>query len=165
MGFKSRLQDINKFKPMELSEDSVQAIFNRCLAKENTPKDSIIQAKIVSGEPALGDLELSFDKNTIQANRRNIEYLYGQLNCIRRRASELTVIDPDFPYFGEFRPLGTETGMKFILLGTAAGIIETFHMKKDGAQFLRQVCPTLSPKDPNFPAWWEAHKAEWEDKA
>ena len=25
------------------------------------------------------------------------------------------------------------------------------------------VKPTLSPKDPAFPAWWEAHKAEWED--
>ncbi|WP_298736348.1 hypothetical protein [uncultured Subdoligranulum sp.] len=23
--------------------------------------------------------------------------------------------------------------------------------------------PTFSPKDPNFPAWWEAHKAEWAD--
>lgn len=23
--------------------------------------------------------------------------------------------------------------------------------------------PTLSPKDPAFPAWWEAHKGEWED--
>lgn len=22
--------------------------------------------------------------------------------------------------------------------------------------------PTLSPKDPAFPAWWEAHRAEWE---
>ena len=24
------------------------------------------------------------------------------------------------------------------------------------------VKPTLSPKDPEFPAWWEEHKAEWE---
>lgn len=26
------------------------------------------------------------------------------------------------------------------------------------------IKPTLSPKDPNFPAWWEQHKAEWEGK-
>ena len=25
------------------------------------------------------------------------------------------------------------------------------------------IKPTLSPKDPNFPAWWEAHKSEWEE--
>lgn len=24
------------------------------------------------------------------------------------------------------------------------------------------ITPTLSPKDPNFPEWWEQHKAEWE---
>ena len=23
--------------------------------------------------------------------------------------------------------------------------------------------PTLSPKDPAFQAWWEAHKGEWEE--
>ena len=32
------------------------------------------------------------------------------------------------------------------------------------AEFLRSIKPTLSPKDPNFPAWWEKHKSEWEDK-
>lgn len=24
------------------------------------------------------------------------------------------------------------------------------------------ITPTLSPKDPAFPAWWETHKSEWE---
>ena len=27
-----------------------------------------------------------------------------------------------------------------------------------------ELKPTLSPEDPNFPAWWEEHKSEWEDK-
>lgn len=27
------------------------------------------------------------------------------------------------------------------------------------------ITPTLSPKDPNFPAWWEEHKKEWEAPA
>ena len=31
----------------------------------------------------------------------------------------------------------------------------------NGAMLL-PVLPTLSPKDPAFPAWWEEHKAEWE---
>ena len=84
------------------------------------------------------------------------------MNCVRTEATALTAMDPDFQYSGEFRPLGSETGVKFILLGTAAGVIETFNMKIAAARFLKQVRPTLSPKDPNFPAWWEAHKAEWE---
>ena len=83
-------------------------------------------------------------------------------NSAERLQPALTAMDPDFPYSGEFRPLGSETGIKFILLGTVAGVIETFNMKKDTARFLKQVRPTLSPKDPAFPAWWEAHKSEWE---
>ena len=146
----------------DLNEDNVQMIFNRCLATQDTPKDSIIQAKIVSGKLFIGDLVQSFDKNAIQANRRSIEYLYGQLNCVRIEAPALTAMDPDFPYSGEFRPLGSETGIKFILLGTAAGVIETFNMKKDTARFLKQVRPTLSPRDPNFLAWWYTYKSEWE---
>lgn len=147
---------------LELNEGNVQTIFNRCIATKDTPKDGIIQAKIVSGKLFTGDLVQSFDKNAIQTNRRSIEYLYGQLNCVRTEATALTAMDPDFQYSGEFRPLGSETGVKFILLGTAAGVIETFNTKKDAAHFLKQVRLTLSPKDPNFPAWWEAHKAEWE---
>ena len=27
---------------------------------------------------------------------------------------------------------------------------------------INTITPTLSPKDPAFPAWWEAHRAEWE---
>ena len=27
---------------------------------------------------------------------------------------------------------------------------------------INTITPTLSPKDPAFPAWWEAHKGEWE---
>ena len=159
---KAKSENEGKFKPLELNEANVQAIFSRCLVTQDTPKDSIIQAKIVSGKLFIGDIVQLFDKNAIQANRRSIEYLYGQLNCVRTEAPALTAMDPDFLYSGEFRPLGSETGIKFILLGTVAGVIETFNMKKDTARFLKQVRPTLSPKDPAFPAWWEAHKSEWE---
>ena len=162
MASRKNEEDRKSFQPLGLSEGNVQAIFNRCLATQDTPKDRIIQAKIVSGKLFIGDIVQSFDKNAIQANRRSIEYLYGQLNCVRTEAPALTAMDPDFPYSGEFRPLGSETGIKFILLGTAAGVIETFNMKKDTARFLKQVRPTLSPKDPNFLAWWYTYKAEWE---
>ena len=27
---------------------------------------------------------------------------------------------------------------------------------------INTITPTLSPKDPYFPAWWEQHKSEWE---
>ena len=53
----------------DLNEDNVQMIFNQCLATQDTPKDRIIQAKIVSGKLFIGDIVQSFDKNAIQANR------------------------------------------------------------------------------------------------
>ena len=31
------------------------------------------------------------------------------------------------------------------------------------ASLKSDIKPTLSPKDPSFPAWWEARKGEWED--
>ena len=36
--------------------------------------------------------------------------------------------------------------------------------KKDNDSTIinEDITPTLSPKDPAFPAWWEEHKAEWE---
>ena len=32
------VEEANKFKPQELNEANVQAIFNRCLATDDTPK-------------------------------------------------------------------------------------------------------------------------------
>ena len=40
-----------------------------------------------------------------------------------------------------------------------------FLLQEDGKTLVTDIStlkPTLSPKDPAFPAWWEAHKGEWE---
>ena len=52
--------------------------------------------------------------------------------------------------------------MKFLYLGATEenSIIDFFDVKDLSTTFSREIKPTLSPKDPNFPAWWEAHKAE-----
>lgn len=42
-------------------------------------------------------------------------------------------------------------------------LITPFFAKTNSASItLSLTKPTLSPKDPNFPAWWEQHKSEWE---
>lgn len=44
-------------------------------------------------------------------------------------------------------------------------LIHPFNARKGiTTRFKSAIKPTLSPKDPNFPAWWETHKAEWEDR-
>lgn len=55
--------------------------------------------------------------------------------------------------------------MKLLYLGNCSkvNLIFPFNAKKNNTtRFVKALSPTLSPKDPNFPAWWEAHKAEWE---
>ena len=53
--------------------------------------------------------------------------------------------------------------MELFHLGEATHAIQPFTKQSNTAHIARLlVKPTLSPKDPNFPAWWEAHKAEWE---
>ena len=44
--FKDRLQkkiETDGFTPMELTEDTVNTIYNRCLPKDDTPKEDIVQ--------------------------------------------------------------------------------------------------------------------------
>jgi len=52
--------------------------------------------------------------------------------------------------------------MEFLHLGYIANIYPIF--KKNVGVGLVLRYPTLSPKDPNFPAWWEEHKFEWEEQ-
>lgn len=51
--------------------------------------------------------------------------------------------------------------MEFLHLGNAVKILGPFSSLAKKAPLLT-IKPTLSPKDPNFPTWWEEHKAEWE---
>lgn len=52
--------------------------------------------------------------------------------------------------------------MQLFHLGIASDIIYPFS-KEGNSIFKKVVKPTLSPKDPNFPTWWEQHKKEWEE--
>ena len=61
--------------------------------------------------------------------------------------------------------------LEFLYLGATCdghALISIFDARTDfcdkpNSAFLSAHKPTLSPKDPAFPAWWEAHKGEWED--
>ena len=48
--------------------------------------------------------------------------------------------------------------------GIGEGCFSGFRKNQDNiiATKTPDIWPTYSPKAPNFPAWWEAHKAEWE---
>ena len=54
--------------------------------------------------------------------------------------------------------------MQLIYLGIskAVKLLTLFNAEAGGTALYAPIAPTLSPKDPAFPAWWEEHRAEWE---
>ena len=157
-------KEANKFKPQELNEANVQAIFNRCLAKPETTEkvSSILYYKELGCEKE--DLGVAFDKNALIANRKNIEYLYGQIASVHESQSVLKETDFAKTYSGHLWTEDNAPMMQLIYLGIseAVKLLTLFNAAADGTALYAPVTPTLSPKDPAFPAWWEAHKAEWE---
>lgn len=161
--FEVLLAESNQFKPQELNEANVRAIFNRCLAKEG---EATTYAQVLQTPLAGKDSELiRFSKERIRANSKNISYLFGQLHAVHRR-DRLILLEYGIMNYNEVK--WTTNGgilLKLYELGMVNLNIKAFSLQEDKKSLVTNIStnrPTLSPKDPAFPAWWEAHKAEWE---
>lgn len=110
------------------------------------------------------DIGIVFDKNALHANRKNIEYLYGQLAAIHEAETIIKMEDFAKSYLGNKWTEDKGSVLRLLYLGSAKSetILNYFDAEYDGASLYALIRPTLSPKDPAFPAWWEAHKSEWE---
>ncbi len=151
-----------KFQPLELTEGNVQAIFNRCLAKEG---EATTYAQILQKALAGKDSDLiEFSKERIIANSKNISYLLGQLKGVHERARLIPLEYGIIKYDGEKWTTNADCLLKLYGLGMPNLNLTAFSLQKDKslATDISKIKPTLSPKDPNFPAWWEEHKSEWE---
>lgn len=151
----------------DLNEGTVQAIFNRCLATADTKeyiKSVLEQQKFGFAQDSKGIL---FDRVKIQRdNIHAIEYLYGQLLTAHDDSNSIntstkTKVNAMTKYTGEIWTTNKGILMQFFHLGLSANTIYPFTVNFDSS-FTANIRPTLSPKDPAFPAWWEAHRSEWE---
>ncbi|MBQ8604196.1 MAG: hypothetical protein IJ410_05070 [Oscillospiraceae bacterium] len=157
------------FHPTDLNEGNVQAIFNRCLRKAESKE--IARAALFSrimGYSEEEELVVDFDENALLKNERNIRYLYGQLSAVhtgKGLKNRLSMADFSTNYQGSVWNL-TEAAVKELLyLGCNKAVALSYPFSKaenDTTVISKDIKPTLSPKDPNFPEWWEQHKAEWE---
>lgn len=155
------------FRPIELSDENVQTIFNRCLAKEDSREFSYATLFPTTHGYELGaEKQIQFDTAALLKNKRTIEYLFGQIQDVHRakRSNDLTIDDFNTTYLGKYWTNDKGTLLKFLYLGVSPKTlcISPFMAKTSTAIIAPSIKPALSPKDPNFPAWWEAHKAEWE---
>lgn len=159
------LESVKKYPScvVDLNEGEVQAIFNRCLATEASAEktSSILFYREFGYEK--DDIGIVFDKNALHANRKNIEYLYGQLAAIHGFETIIKMEDFAKSYLGHKWTEDKGSVLRLLYLGSAKSetILNYFDAEYDGASLYALISPTLSPKDPNFPAWWEAHKSEW----
>ena len=149
-----------QFTPLELNEGNVQAIFNRCVSKDYSSEKLFSDIFVPRSELRT----VFFYKNNILQNKQSIQYLFGQLAGVHEGKQILSIDEFFKKYTGEQWTFDKSFLMNFLYLGRCNEIncILPFNKKNDSSIIEQAIKPTLSPKDPNFPAWWEAHKAEWE---
>lgn len=163
------LESVKKYPSCvaELNEGNVQAVFNRCLAKEGVPVlTSNLFPTILGNHQKVGYGAYDFDKNAILTNKANIQYLFGQLHSVHTKKDILTIEDFLENYLGKRWTTERATLLELLYLGKCSEIdlINPFNARKNNTtRFMNMIKPTLSPKDPNFPEWWEKHKSEWEE--
>lgn len=157
-----------KFRPLELNEGNVQAIFNRCLERETERGHGkknyaqILQEGLTGQDSPL----IVFDDQRSEENSLNISYLLGQLKGVHERDELMDFRYGILTYQDKKWTMDTSILCKLYELGMANGNITPFTLQDDKETLLTDIAhitPTLSPKDPAFPAWWEAHKSEWEE--
>ena len=165
------LDAVKKYPPCvaELNEANVQAIFNRCLAKDGSPVLTSLLFPSILGNMDRNDYgAVDFDKDTILKSKLTIAYLFGQLNAVHALQDKntlLTIENFSLNYSGIVWSENEKALLELLYLGKCAEIdfIHPFNARKNNTtRFGKKLVPTLSPKDPAFPAWWEAHRAEWE---
>ena len=170
------------FRPLELNADNTSVLFDRCLARrlsESGEDSSIVSCHLFP--LALGNdshnfcnlygvgtehiSSFDFDRKSILANKANIQYLFGQLHCVHTQKEILTINDFFENYSNQVWTSNEVPLLKLLYLCNCDEIwlIHPFNARKGGvSRFMGSITPTLSPKDPNFPEWWEAHKGAWE---
>ena len=169
MGRSKMQHSEKKYVALELNEANVQAIFDRCLKKEDT-KEVVRTALFTTllGYTDEEEIVIALDKDALRKNEKNIRYLYGQLKSTHTSengAKWQSVDDFRTTYMDTVWAQRKSAVHELLYLGgnSVLGLLSPFSKRQnDTAVVKNDIKPTLSPKDPAFPAWWEQHRAEWE---
>lgn len=154
-----------------LDEGTVQALYNRCLATEEEKKDNALCRFVrlfYKDYTGIESGDICFSRDKINKNRKNIEYLFGQLKAVHtpKEGRILTLQDSAIKYDNTAWTKDLEYLFNFLNLASATGHFKDFTRKENTiyTDIATDILPTFSPKGPNFPAWWEEHKGEWEQE-
>lgn len=157
MGFKNKKS--SQFTPLDLNENTVQTIFNNCLATEKST--TIISSSLFKKEKGYEkpDTPITFSQESIKNNLQNIKYLLGQIESIHDGSLIMYSSTGAKKYTGKNWTVNSASLMKLLHLGLASGLMSSFNAKGNFAE-LKYIKPTLSPRDPNFIDWYDSYLAE-----
>ena len=169
MGLKDRLKkiDTDKFIPEIFDESTIQTLFNNCLATAETSfEDTLIYSLFTQKNGFDSDTKpISYSKLNIAKHKKAIRYLLGQVANTHTRELNIKITDLAKLYTGKQWTDNSGVLTEFAILCAISRSIYPFEREgNDACTIIQQIIkPTLSPEDPNFEAWWEEHKSEWED--
>ena len=100
----------------------------------------------------------------MDANVKNVRYLLGQLYTLHKAEFFLHLSDVLKKYNGYLWSKEKIAGIFLLLLGIGTGNVTPPEAENMRSLLNGDIEPTLSPKDPNFPKWWEQNKSKWEKR-
>lgn len=154
-----------EFKPLELNERNVNTLYKRCLHDESNPFEECYHVQVLRPEICGRISEwIQLSKNKVSAYESTIRYLLGQIKAFHVATDTFALQEGFMRYDETIWTKEYDVLFKMYSLGIASVSISDFVLYKDiiGAVKSSKCVPTLSPKDPNYAAWWEEHKGEWE---
>ena len=152
------------FRPMDLNFETIKQIFIDCVPVGEQTKNicAVTLQQIARGFPKDSE-PVYFDTDKLDANKKTIRYLVGQLYVIHRGDILLPVSDILKKYNGYLWSKDKVASLFLLHLGIGTAQFSGPSAEHLSCLIFEKIEPTLSPKDPNFPAWWEQRKSEWEE--
>ena len=155
---------MENFVPLDLNADSVAKIYEDCQIVESTTEYYEISLEQEDFGYPQNSKPLYFDASLLNANIPNIYYLFGQLKTAHEPTFFLSIKDVLKKYDGTYWSNKKISPFYLLHLGIAAGAITPPNLNLKVCIFADDLRETLSPKDPDFPEWWEYNKSKWEKR-
>lgn len=150
---------MSSYIPLDLSRQVVKNVFTGCLAHSLTK--SIVYCGLFKKENGFSadSKPIEFDEERLRSFSKIIQGMFGQLADAHQHAMFISPSTIQKKYDGTVWLTSRQCLIEFFHLCTAVGILGPLN-SQNTAPILKEIYPTLSPKDPNFEAWYDEHRSE-----
>lgn len=162
------------FKPTDLNAANVKKLMSQCVTTSADPKAARLGLLFSKMGFSVGDMSsdvIYYLPAQVEKYRKIIHYMLGQLKVVHLQEPEVRLRTGMEKYDGSVwtdnvpdDALNQEL-ITLYYLTVAASMNTNIIKSSEGTYFtelVRDIAPTLSPKDPNFTVWWETHRGAWE---